>query len=92
MIGINYKDILKGGLKDPEFRLEWEKSEPEYQAGYALIKSRIEKKISQRRLAKLAKTTQAVVSRIERMSVSPTLALLQRLAMAMGKRLEIKFV
>jgi len=86
-----FNDFLKEQLKDPEFKKEWEKGEPAYQAGRALIKVRIEAKISQRQLAKRAKTTQAVISRIENMSVSPTIGLLQKIAVAVGKKLEIKF-
>jgi len=84
-------DYLKEQLKDPEFKKEWDKSEIAYQIGRELIKSRIEAKVSQRELAIKAKTTQAVVSRIENMSVSPTVGLLQKLAEALGKKVEIKF-
>ncbi len=85
------EDYIKEQLKDSEFRKEWEKGEPAYQVGRELIRSRIEAKISQRQLAKRAKTTQAVVSRIENMSVSPTIGLVQKLAEALGKKVEIKF-
>lgn len=84
-------DLLKEQLKDPEFKKEWDKSEAAYQVGRQLIKSRIEKKMSQRQLAKKAKTTQAVLSRIENMSVSPSVNLLQKIAWALGKKLEISF-
>jgi len=86
-----FDDYLKEQLKDAEFKKIWDEGEAEYQAGAALIQARIEKKLSQRQLAKKAKTTQAVISRIERMSVSPSVGLLQKLALAMGKRLKIKF-
>lgn len=89
---IDFEDYLKEQLKDPEFKKEWDKSEPAYQAGRALIRARIEAKISQRELARKAKTTQAVISRIERMSVSPSIGLLQKIASSVGKKLEIKFV
>jgi len=36
------EDFLSEQLKDPKFRMEWEKSEAEYQAGRELIKARIE--------------------------------------------------
>lgn len=87
----DFNDFLKEQLKDPEFKKEWDKSEVAYQVGRELIKSRIEKKLSQRMLAKKAKTTQAVISRIENMSVSPSVNLLQKIALALGKKLEISF-
>lgn len=84
-------DILKEELKDPVFRKEWDRLEPAYQAGKALIQARIDAKMSQKKLAKLAKTTQAVISRIENMTVSPSIGLLQKIATAFGKKLEIRF-
>lgn len=85
-------DLLKDEMKDSEFRKEWEESEADYQLGRQIIQARIAKKISQRELAKKAKTTQAVISRIESMSVSTTLQMASRIARAFGKTLQIKFV
>ncbi len=79
-------------MENPEFRKEWERSEPEYQLNRAIIKARIEKNLTQKELARKAKTTQAVISRIQNSSVSPTLAMVQRIAEALGKRLVIKFI
>jgi ribosome-binding protein aMBF1 (putative translation factor) len=76
-------------LKDPKFRKEWEKSEAQYQITRQLIAARLETGLSQRALAQRAKTTQAVVSRIENMSVKPSMGILERLAQALGKKLEI---
>jgi len=87
----SFDDYLREQLKNPEFKKEWDRTEPEYQVLAAIIKTRIEKKLSQRELAKKAKTTQAVLSRIENMTVSPSIQLVQRIAEAMGKKLEIKF-
>ena len=87
----SFNDYLKEQLKDPEFKKEWDRTEPEYQVLAEIIKARIEKKLSQRQLAKKAKTTQAVLSRIENMEESPSIQLVQRIAEAMGKKLEIKF-
>lgn len=92
MRGILFDDYLKEQLKDPEFKKLWEESEPAFQAGCAMIEARIKAKISQRQLAKKAKTTQAVISRIENMTVSPTIGMLQKIATSLGKKLEIKFV
>lgn len=91
MRDITLNDYLKEQLKDPEFRREWRKSEAVYQVIRELIKTRIQGKISQRELAKKAGTTQAVISRIENMNVSPSISLLQRIADSLEKKLEIKF-
>jgi len=91
MKDITFDDYLKEQLKNPKFKKEWDKLEPQYQVTRELIRVRIEGKISQRELARKAKTTQAVLSRIENMTVSPSVGLLQRIAQALGKNLEIKF-
>ena len=91
MTDLTLDEYLKEQLKDPEFKKEWEKSEASYQLTRELIRARIKGKISQRELAKKAKTTQAVISRIENMSVSPSIGLLQKIASALGKKLEVKF-
>lgn len=47
--------------------------------------------MSQRALAKKAKTTQAVIARIEGMSGNPSIGLLQRIASAFNSHLKIAF-
>jgi len=91
MKDITLNDYLKEQLKDLEFKKEWEKSEAAYQITRELIRARIEGKLSQRQLAQKTGTTQAVISRIENMSVSPSIGLVQRIANSLGKKLEIKF-
>ncbi len=86
-----FEQHLKGSLKDPKFRKEWEDSEVEYQLGRELIEVRLKRNISQRELAKKANTTQAVISRIEGMNSNPSIGLLKRLAEALGTKLKIGF-
>lgn len=86
------EDDLKKRLKDPEFRRLWKESEVEYQLARKLIEKRSAAEISQRELAKRAKTTQAVISRIESMVSNPSLDLLKRLAGALDSRLELRLV
>ena len=91
MKDITLNDYLKEQLKDPAFKKEWEKNEAAYQITRELISARIAGKVSQRQIAERAGTTQAVISRIENMTVSPSLGLVQRIANSLGKKLEIKF-
>ena len=79
-------------MKDPSFKKVWDEGEADYQLGRQIIQARIDKKISQSDLAKRANTTQAVISRIESMNVSPTLQMASRIATALGKSLRISFV
>jgi ribosome-binding protein aMBF1 (putative translation factor) len=84
-----FDDHLKELLKNPKFRKEWEDSEVEYQLGRRLIEARLKKNLSQRALAKKIGTSQAAISRIEGMNGNPSLALLKRIAHALGGKLQI---
>ena len=92
MSNTTLNNYLKERLKDPKFKKAWDESEAQYQITRELIKARLDKPVSQRTLARKANTTQAVISRIENMSVSPSVRLLQKIASALGKKLEIRFV
>ncbi len=87
-----FQEDLKNRLKNKDFKKEWEKSQAEYELGRILIAKRMESKMSQRDLAKKAKTTQAVISRIESMNANPSLSLLKKLAEALGLRLKVEFI
>ena len=87
-----FQDHLKELLKNPEFKKEWDDSEVEYQLGRKLIEARIEKKLSQRALAKKVGTSQAAISNIEGMDANPSLSLLKRIATSLNSSLEIKFI
>lgn len=86
-----FEEDLRERLKDPEFKKAWEESEPEYLLARELIGKRLEKKMSQRDLAKKLKTSQAVISRIETMNANPSLSLLKRIAKVLGSNLQVSF-
>lgn len=65
--------------------------EPEYQAILNLYETRTELGITQKELAKLSGIRQSNISRIESGMCSPTIHTLSALALAMNKKLEIKF-
>lgn len=86
-----FEEDLAKRLKNPVFKKEWEDSETEYKLGCALIEARIQKRISQRDLAKKIGTSQAAISRIEGMDANPSLKLLKRIATALDTTLTIGF-
>jgi len=88
---MTYSQYLQERLENPRFKKLSLEHPERYQAAIAIIKARFRKGWSQRYLAKKAKTTQAVISRIENMTVSPSVGLLQKIAEALNKKLEIKF-
>ena len=56
-----YKQKL---LKDPEFKKLYEDSQPEFEIAKAIIRARIQNKITQKELAEKMNTTQSVISRV----------------------------
>jgi ribosome-binding protein aMBF1 (putative translation factor) len=85
------EDDLKRRLKNPAFQKAWKESEVEYSLAKQLIEKRLKKKLSQRSLAKRAKTTQAIISRIETMNANPSLNTLRRIATVLDAKLQITF-
>jgi len=89
---IPFKKIHKEWMKDAEYRKEYEKLEPEFQIAKAIIDARVKRKVTQQRLAELADTGQAVISRLENMTGKPSISLVQKVAEALGLRLQIRLV
>ena len=86
-----FEDHLKESLQDPKFKKLWQESEIEYQISKKLIELRLKNKISQVELAKKAKTTQAVISRIESMTANPSIRTLKNIAKALNANIDIAF-
>ena len=78
-------------MKDPGFRREYEKLEPEFAIARAIIDARVKGNISQEELARKMGTGQAVISRLEGANASPSLSLIKRLANALGLKVELRF-
>lgn len=83
-----YKQKL---LKDPEFKKLYEDSRPEFEIAKAIIRARIQNKITQKELAKKMNTTQSVISRLEQGKTSPSIALLKKVATALNATLQVQF-
>lgn len=86
-----FEEDLARRLKKPKFKKTWDESEPEYLLARQLIERRLEKKLSQRDMAKKLKTTQAVISRLETMRANPSLHLLKRIAGVFDTKLSVQF-
>ena len=76
-------------MKDPEYRMEYEKLEPEFQIARQIIGARIKQKMTQKELAKKIGTGQAVISRLEGMNAKPSISLLTRVAQALKTEINI---
>ena len=77
----------KEALKDPKLRAEYDKLQPQF----AILRARIEKRLTQEELAKKIGTKQSVISRLESGRANPSVAFLKKLAQALNSHLEIRF-
>ena len=89
---LDFEEWEREALKDPEFKAEYDRQQPEFAVINALIQARTKKDITQAALAKKMRTKQSVISRLERGNANPSLAFLKKLAQALDSHLEIKFV
>jgi len=76
-------------LKDPELVKELEKNEAEYQLIKEIIQARLEQNLTQNDLAQLIGTRQSNISRLENGNANPSLEFLEKIASALGKKIEI---
>lgn len=86
-----WDEVKADMFKDPNFRKAWADLQPEYQLARQMIGARLKKKMSQKELAKLAGTGQAVISRLEGMNAKPSFSLVQKIATALKTNLTFTF-
>ena len=87
----DWTQLKKELLENPKFKKVYEESRPEYEIARAIIRARIERKMSQKELAKKINTTQSAISRVEQGRISPSVSFLKRLAAALNVTLQIQF-
>jgi len=87
---MTFKEYKKVALEeDSELRKEYEALASQYDIIDAVIAARIEKRMTQAELAERADTKQSNISRFESGNYNPSVEFLQKIAEALGKRLEI---
>ncbi|MDD5368143.1 MAG: helix-turn-helix transcriptional regulator [Anaerolineaceae bacterium] len=88
----DFNEFLKEQLKNPKIRREYYRLNPYYRLSDLLVLLRKLRGITQQELAQKSNTTQAVVSRLENVSVHCSLETVVRLAEAMDAVVELKLV
>ena len=83
------KEII---CKNKEVQNELKMNEAEYKIIEEIITARREKNLTQKGLAELIGTRQSNISRLESGNYNPSLYFLQKIAIAMGKKLEVKIL
>ena len=89
---MNWSNAKKIILKNEEVQNELKKNETEYKIIEEIIMARKEKNITQKELAELIGTRQSNISRLESGNYNPSLEFLNKVAHAVGKKLEVKIV
>lgn len=84
--------VINEQLKDPEFKREYEKLQPEMDVIRAMVDARISQNLTQKQLSDRTGIDQADISKLENGTRNPTLNLLKRLADGMGMTLKIEFI
>lgn len=84
--------VINEQLKDPEFKREYEKLQPEMDVIRAMVDARISQNLTQKQLSYRTGIDQADISKLENGTRNPTLNLLKRLADGMGMSLKIEFI
>jgi len=90
--GTTLRQYLHGEMKDPEFRRFYEEADIELRVALEITKAREAEKMTQGDLANAIKTKQQTVSRIERGAQNVTIETLDRIAKALGRDLQVRFV
>ena len=93
-LGVFFEDDIKQRLKDPGFKKAWDEPTGDVYVDTALgiVLARKEKKISQKELAKKVGTSQQAIARLENPNYKGrSLQTLEKIAQALGKKLEIRF-
>ncbi|MBI3956012.1 helix-turn-helix transcriptional regulator [Candidatus Gottesmanbacteria bacterium] len=88
---LDFTTWKKEALKNPHFKAEYDKQQPEFAVIEAVIKARMKKSVTQEELAEKVGTKQSVISRLETGRGNPSVAFLKKLAEALNTRLEIRF-
>ena len=79
-------------LENKEVQKELRINEAEYRIIEEIIMARRERNLTQKDLAALIGTRQSNISRLESGTYNPSLGFLQKVASAMGKKLEVRIL
>ncbi|GHT79916.1 transcriptional regulator [Spirochaetia bacterium] len=89
---MKWDEAKKVILQNDEVLQELKNNEAEYKIIEEIIMARKEKNLTQKDLAVLVGTRQSNISRLESGNYNPSLEFLNKIAMAMGKELEVRIV
>jgi len=88
---IDHKDLKNELFESEEVKEEYEKLNVMYEIKKQIIRYRIENDLTQKELADRIGTKQSAISRLENDDYNPSVEFLDKVAHALGKKLEIRF-
>lgn len=89
---VTFEKMENDLLKDIEFKTEYEKLKPRYEAIEQIIRARKELNMTQSELAKRVGTQKSNISRLESGNYNPSLDFLVKVSEALGKSLVVQLV
>ncbi len=87
---ITHKEFKKELFKRPGFKKVHEELEFEFRIMNALIRARVQKRLTQRALAHKIGVAQSALARFESGRVNPTLSFLKKVTRGLGLKLTVK--
>jgi len=88
---IDFDDILKEKLKNPEFKRHYDEYGKQLEIAYQILQLRKKKKLSQAQLAKKIGTKQSNIARMESGNQNFSVDILGKIAEALGCNVRIEF-
>ena len=85
----SFDELKKQLLKDSAVKKEYDKLEPSYMVATALIRARLDKRLTQQEVADRAGVSKAVVMRLEGADGNPRLHSIQTVARALDLKLTL---
>jgi ribosome-binding protein aMBF1 (putative translation factor) len=86
---IDWKDVKKELLKDPEFKKEYDALGLEFSIIEQVIRKRLENGLTQKELAEKIGTKQSAIARLESGNSNPSVAFLNKISRALGGKLQV---
>jgi len=86
---IPFQQFKKELLRDKAARKAFDELEPEFALAEAIIQKRIQRGMTQTRLAKKIGTKQSAIARLESGTYNPTFGMLRKVAKALDGKLKI---
>ena len=88
---MDHNEVKKTLMQNPDVKKEYNDLDVMYEIKKQIIRYRIENNLSQKELAEKIGTKQSAISRLENDDYNPSIEFLDKVANALGKKLEIRF-